>query len=146
MDLVYSSSYKNVATSGFQYLIEKTLLSPKHSRCVTNIADGSLQCLLHLIFNVLLVNKNETVFKRLSRGYLWYKAAFISSLKTECFFSFLKISEMKLDPRCTRDSGMTPYLNRPDVREALHIHPALGKWDMCSDKVRCSGEVGCVQW
>jgi len=45
------------------------------------------------------------------------------------------ISEVKLDPRCTRDWGMTPYMNRPDVRGALHIHPALGKWDVCNDKV-----------
>ena len=35
---------------------------------------------------------------------------------------------------CDDDTtGLTKYLNRDDVRAALHIEPSLGKWQICSD-------------
>lgn len=34
-------------------------------------------------------------------------------------------------PPCIDARGVTNYLNRPDVRKALHIQDDLGKWEIC---------------
>jgi len=39
-------------------------------------------------------------------------------------------------PNCINSTASTTYLNRLDVRGALHIPNHLGQWSVCSDKVR----------
>jgi len=34
---------------------------------------------------------------------------------------------------CVPDIGLTQWINRPDVRTALHINPSLGAWTECVD-------------
>jgi len=38
-------------------------------------------------------------------------------------------------PPCIDDAAVTGYLNRKDVREALHIEDGLPEWQICSDAV-----------
>ena len=35
---------------------------------------------------------------------------------------------------CIGDTyGLTNWLNKPEVREALHIHPSVGKFELCQN-------------
>ena len=36
---------------------------------------------------------------------------------------------------CVDAVGATTYLNRQDVREALHIESSLGQWQICSTNI-----------
>jgi hypothetical protein len=36
------------------------------------------------------------------------------------------------------DDFVTEYLNRPDVRAAMHVHPNAGTWSVCTDAIRYS--------
>lgn len=39
------------------------------------------------------------------------------------------------DPPCINSTAIEDWLNKPDVRDALHIPKHLPKWDICSDPV-----------
>lgn len=39
------------------------------------------------------------------------------------------------EPPCIDDRNVARYLNQPEVRQALHIRPEAGTWDVCSTDV-----------
>ena len=45
----------------------------------------------------------------------------------------LMMDKVGTDVPCVNSVGATNWLNRPDVRKALHIEPSLGKWEICAD-------------
>uniref|UniRef100_V9KJ39 Lysosomal protective protein-like protein n=1 Tax=Callorhinchus milii TaxID=7868 RepID=V9KJ39_CALMI len=52
------------------------------------------------------------------------------------FYSFHTIrQEVGNVPPCINSTAQTSWLNRPDVRKALHIPPTLPTWELCSDQV-----------
>ena len=44
-------------------------------------------------------------------------------------------------PPCINSTASTNYLNRMDVRSALHIEPSLPKWDVCKSVVCLSFQI-----
>ena len=53
-----------------------------------------------------------------------------------CFTSFQQlmsygINNLKIVPPCTDAKGIESYLNRPDVRQAIHIPDKVPEWEIC---------------